>query len=181
MNERITENLFRRYIENDECYLGGIINVEEPKSKNIKINKLLSNASKSGNGKGYPEFIVTFDYYPIFTISNYGQTIGDTTDTILLKLKYKVTCDYKSATTVNVNNTSITPQKGTFEFEFYTVFKLNTPTSFSINKDFPSDGAFSFISNHLKDIDCNALGFGDFIFKGTVTTNDPTYSTLTIK
>lgn len=64
MNERITENLFRRYIENDECYLGGIINVEEQKSKNIKINKLLSNASKSGNGKGYPEFIVTFDYYP---------------------------------------------------------------------------------------------------------------------
>lgn len=64
MNERITENLFRRYIENDECYLGGIISVEEQKSKNIKINKLLSNASKSGNGKGYPEFIVTFDYYP---------------------------------------------------------------------------------------------------------------------
>lgn len=64
MNERITENLFRRFIENDECYLGGIINVEEQKSKNIKINKLLSNASKSGNGKGYPEFIVTFDYYP---------------------------------------------------------------------------------------------------------------------
>lgn len=64
MNERITENLFRRYIENDECYLDGIINVEEQKSKNIKINKLLSNASKSGNGKGYPEFIVTFDYYP---------------------------------------------------------------------------------------------------------------------
>lgn len=64
MNERITENLFRRYIENDKCYLGGIINVEEQKSKNIKINKLLSNASKSGNGKGYPEFIITFDYYP---------------------------------------------------------------------------------------------------------------------
>ena len=64
MNERITENLFRRFIENDECYWGGIINVEEQKSKNIKINKLLSNASKSGNGKGYPEFIVTFDYYP---------------------------------------------------------------------------------------------------------------------
>lgn len=64
MNERITENLFRRYIENDECYLSGIISVEEQKSKNIKINKLLSNASKSGNGKGYPEFIVTFDYYP---------------------------------------------------------------------------------------------------------------------
>lgn len=64
MNERITENLFRRYIENDECYLSGIISVEEQKSKNIKINKLLSNASKSGNVKGYPEFIVTFDYYP---------------------------------------------------------------------------------------------------------------------
>lgn len=64
MNERITEGMFRRYIENDECFLGGVINVEEQKSKNIKINKLLSNASKSGNGKGYPEFIVTFDYYP---------------------------------------------------------------------------------------------------------------------
>lgn len=64
MNERITENLFRRYIENDESYLGGIVKVEEQKSENIKINKLLANASKSGNGKGYPEFIITFDYYP---------------------------------------------------------------------------------------------------------------------
>lgn len=64
MNERITENLFRKYIENDASFLNGIVNVEEQKSNNIKINKLLSNASKSGNGKGYPEFIVTFDYYP---------------------------------------------------------------------------------------------------------------------
>lgn len=64
MNERITENLFRRYIENDDYYLSGVVKVEEQKSKNIKINKLLNNASKSGDGKGYPEFIVSFDYYP---------------------------------------------------------------------------------------------------------------------
>ena len=35
--------------------------------------------------------------------------------------------------------------------------------------------------DHFMADDCDALGFGNFIFKGTVTTNNPTYSTLTIK
>ena len=64
MNERITEHFFREHILNDEAYIGGVINLEEQKSSSKKIDKLLQNASKSGIGKGYPEFIITFDYYP---------------------------------------------------------------------------------------------------------------------
>lgn len=85
MNERITENLFRRHIEKDETFLSKVVNIEEQKSQNIKINKLLSNASKSGNGKGYPEFIVTFNSYPDLImvveckadISKHESTSGD--------------------------------------------------------------------------------------------------------
>ena len=152
----------------------------------VKLTPYLGDTTSNTNMANNPsvntendKISVRIDYYPIFTISNYGQTIGDTTDTMLVKLKYTVTCDYNSSTTVNVNNTSITPQNGTFEFEFYSVFKLNTPCDFLINPGGPaSDPVFVFISKHLKDIDCDALGFGEFIFKGRVTTNNPTYSTI---
>ena len=170
-------------------WYNGNTEVSISSSDSVKLTPYLGDTTSNTNMANNPsvntendKISVGIDCYPIFTISNYGQTIGDTTDTILVKLKYKVTCDYKSATTVNVNNTSITPQKGTFEFEFYSVFKLNTPCDFLINPGGPAnDPVFRFILNHLKDIDCDALGFGNFIFKGTVTTNNPTYSTLTIK
>lgn len=59
-NERITENIVRKHFmqfEND-CL------IEEQKSVNPKINKLLKNASKKGNKRGYPEFIISFKDYP---------------------------------------------------------------------------------------------------------------------
>ena len=59
-NERITENIVRQYIQKDELFTGNKIIVEEQYSENIKINKLLKNASKSGSGKGCPEFIIQF-------------------------------------------------------------------------------------------------------------------------
>ncbi len=58
VNERKTEILVREnlrklgYFDNEE------IIVEEQKSDNSEITKLLSKASKSGNGAGYPEFII---------------------------------------------------------------------------------------------------------------------------
>ncbi len=50
--EIITRNHFNQYL-ND-------IEIEEQSSDNIKIDKLLKNASKKGNGKGYPEFLITY-------------------------------------------------------------------------------------------------------------------------
>jgi len=55
-NERKTEiivrNHFNQYIDK--------IEIEEQKSDNPKIDKLLKTASKKGNGKGYPEFLITY-------------------------------------------------------------------------------------------------------------------------
>ena len=59
-NERITENIVRDllrrlgYTENPDCI------IEEQKSANPRIQKLLKNASKSGDGVGKPEFIISF-------------------------------------------------------------------------------------------------------------------------
>ncbi|MBS4034386.1 MAG: N-6 DNA methylase [Ignavibacterium sp.] len=55
MNERKTENIVRKHFQKFS-----MIKIEEQKSDNPKINKLLRNASKKGNGPGYPEFIITF-------------------------------------------------------------------------------------------------------------------------
>lgn len=54
-NERVTENIVRDHFKSysDEC------TIEEQKSANPKIDKLLKNASKKGGGKGYPEFIIS--------------------------------------------------------------------------------------------------------------------------
>ncbi|MDD2181435.1 MAG: N-6 DNA methylase [Bacilli bacterium] len=64
MNERITESFFRNLVMEDDLYTSGLVTLEEQKSSNPKINKLLVNASKSGMGQGYPEFIISFDYEP---------------------------------------------------------------------------------------------------------------------
>ncbi|EDK6760105.1 hypothetical protein LVE62_002651, partial [Salmonella enterica] len=59
-NERNTENLVRKLLL-EQGYTGSEnINIEEQSSVNPKINKLLQLASKSGKGKGYPEFIISF-------------------------------------------------------------------------------------------------------------------------
>ena len=59
-NEKKTEDIVRKLLKNngyiDDCN----VVIEEKKSDNPKINKLLASASKSGKGKGYPEFIISF-------------------------------------------------------------------------------------------------------------------------
>lgn len=60
-NERITEDIVREHFKNDNFFKTNKITLEEQSSKNTRINALLKNASKSGSGKGYPEFIVQYN------------------------------------------------------------------------------------------------------------------------
>lgn len=63
-NERKTEQLVRNMLL-DRGYLNdNNIVIEEQSSDNPRINKQLKTASKSGNGKGYPEFIISFKNDP---------------------------------------------------------------------------------------------------------------------
>lgn len=55
-NERITESIPRKHFENLPD-----VKVEEQSSENPRIDKLLKKASKTGSGKGYPDFIISFD------------------------------------------------------------------------------------------------------------------------
>jgi hypothetical protein len=55
LNERITENIIREKFH--PYHMNGFI-VEEQGSKNSRINKLLQHASKRGEGKGYPDFVI---------------------------------------------------------------------------------------------------------------------------
>ena len=56
-NERKTETLVRNHFNK----FSDSILIEEQSSDNPKINKLLKTASKKGTGKGYPEFIISFN------------------------------------------------------------------------------------------------------------------------
>ena len=68
MNERITESIVRDHFKNDSLFKN-IRKIEEQKSANPVIKKLLSTASKKGSGKiGFPEFIISFDDLPDFLI-----------------------------------------------------------------------------------------------------------------
>lgn len=58
-NEAKTMNLFRGLLRQRGYYDDPAITVEEQSSDNKKIQKLLRNASKSGIGKGFPDFIIT--------------------------------------------------------------------------------------------------------------------------
>ena len=55
-NERKTEIIVRNHFNK---FLADI-DIEEQKSDNAKIDKLLKTASKKGNGQGYPEFLITY-------------------------------------------------------------------------------------------------------------------------
>ncbi len=55
-NERKTEKIVRSHFEKFD----DIIHIDEQTSDNAKINKLLLTASKKGQGRGKPEFIITF-------------------------------------------------------------------------------------------------------------------------
>ena len=60
MNERVTENIVRKHFENQLSKSEHeFVFFDEQKSQDLNINKLLNNASKSGNGKGRPEFIIS--------------------------------------------------------------------------------------------------------------------------
>lgn len=63
-SERKTENIVRKHFTHfeNECL------IEEQKSENPKIDKLLKNASKKGGGAGYPEFIISPLKNPDFII-----------------------------------------------------------------------------------------------------------------
>jgi type I restriction enzyme M protein len=67
-NEAKTENLVREALRAKGYYNDPRIVVEEKKSDNPKINKLLKNASKKGGGAGYPEFIISSDIHSEFLI-----------------------------------------------------------------------------------------------------------------
>ena len=58
-NERITEGLVRKSLERVGITAENGFILEEQKSANPRIEKLLKSASKSGNGVGKPEFILT--------------------------------------------------------------------------------------------------------------------------
>lgn len=75
-NERITENIVRNLLRDKGYYASDDIVIEEQSSNNPKINKLLKTASKTGKGKGYPEFIISFKSNPndIIVIECKAQT-----------------------------------------------------------------------------------------------------------
>lgn len=62
-NERVTENLVRQHFAQF-----AEAKVEEQISSSPRIQKLLSSASKSGSGQGYPEFIISVSDRPDFLI-----------------------------------------------------------------------------------------------------------------
>lgn len=57
-NEAKTENIVRELLRKKGYYNNPDIIVEEKKSDNPQIDKLLKTASKKGMGKGYPEFLI---------------------------------------------------------------------------------------------------------------------------
>lgn len=67
-NERKTENIVRKYLTENGYFNNANIIVEEQKSDFPLIDKLLTNASKKGSGKGYPEFIIRSKEYSDFLI-----------------------------------------------------------------------------------------------------------------
>jgi len=67
MNERKTENIVRDILKTNQKKYSKIT-IEEQKSENKRIEKLLKHASKQGQGSGNPEFIITFDEMPNLVI-----------------------------------------------------------------------------------------------------------------
>ena len=63
-NEAKTYAIFRKMLRSQGYYDDTDVVVEEQKSDNLKIDKLLKNASKKGNHKGYPDFIIYSKAYP---------------------------------------------------------------------------------------------------------------------
>lgn len=67
-NEAKTMELFRKRLRAAGYYDDSDIIVEEQQSDDKTITRLLKNASKSGDGKGYPDFIIRSRRHPEFVI-----------------------------------------------------------------------------------------------------------------
>ena len=67
-NEHKTETILRKLLKVKGYYDDKDIVIEEQKSDNKKLDRLLQNASKSGAGKGFPDFIITCGRYPDMVI-----------------------------------------------------------------------------------------------------------------
>ena len=67
MNERITEGIVRDILKSNQKNYPKTI-IDEQQSTNPRIRKLLQPASKSGLGRGSPEFIITFEEVPDLVI-----------------------------------------------------------------------------------------------------------------
>lgn len=67
-NERKTENLVRKRLEQQGYSKDENILIEEQQSDSPRIDKLLKNASKKGDKGGHPEFIITSKEAPDFLI-----------------------------------------------------------------------------------------------------------------
>lgn len=63
-NEAKTSQLFRKLLREKGYYDDKDVIVEEQQTENKKLAKLLQNASKSGAGKGFPDFIISCGRYP---------------------------------------------------------------------------------------------------------------------
>lgn len=63
-NEAKTSIIFRELLRTANYYNDVDVIIEEQKSDNAKIDKLLKNASKRGNKNGYPDFILYSKKYP---------------------------------------------------------------------------------------------------------------------
>jgi len=68
MNERKTEILVRETLRAHGYFEDSSLTIEEQRSDNPRINKLLKLASKAGPGCGMPEFIISSSKYPDFLI-----------------------------------------------------------------------------------------------------------------
>lgn len=67
-NEAKTSQIFRKLLKSKGYYDDNSITVEEQQTDNKKLAKLLQNASKSGTGKGFPDFIISSSKYPDLVI-----------------------------------------------------------------------------------------------------------------
>jgi type I restriction enzyme M protein len=67
-NERKTEVVVRDALHEHGYYADKTITVEEQRSENPRIKKLLASASKAGPGSGQPEFLIRSSRYPEFLV-----------------------------------------------------------------------------------------------------------------
>ena len=68
MSETVTEDILIDLLKKKKFYSNKEILVERKNTKDNRIKKILEFASKSGEGAGYPDFIITFKKYPDFLI-----------------------------------------------------------------------------------------------------------------